>query len=57
MTNALSLVLLKNMVKMFPFGRFMDVNEVPGIFDFLISDDSSYATGAEFTIDGGWTAW
>jgi len=40
-----------------PFGRFMDVDEVPGIFDFLLGDESSYATGAAFTIDGGWTAW
>ena len=38
-------------------GRFMDIDEVPGVFDFLLSDESSYATGASFTIDGGWTAW
>ena len=40
-----------------PFGRMMNIEETPGIFKFLLSKDSSYATGAVFTIDGGWTAW
>ena len=40
-----------------PFDRMMNVDEATGIFDFLLGDKSSYATGAVFTIDGGWTAW
>ena len=37
--------------------RMMKVNELNGIIGFLCSDDSSYATGAVFNIDGGWTIW
>ena len=40
-----------------PLGRMMDVKELNGIMDYLISNKSSYTTGAEFKIDGGWTAW
>jgi NAD(P)-dependent dehydrogenase (short-subunit alcohol dehydrogenase family) len=40
-----------------PFGRMMNIDETSGIFKFLLSENSSYATGAVFTIDGGWTTW
>mgnify|MGYP003675756377 FL=1 len=40
-----------------PMGRMMKVEEINGIVDYLISDKSSYTTGAEFKIDGGWTSW
>jgi NAD(P)-dependent dehydrogenase (short-subunit alcohol dehydrogenase family) len=40
-----------------PMGRMMKVEEIVGIVDYLISDKSSYTTGAEFKIDGGWTSW
>lgn len=40
-----------------PLGRMMHVEELHGVIDYLISDKSSYTTGAEFKIDGGWTAW
>ena len=40
-----------------PFKRMMSVEETTGIFKFLLSDDSSYATGAVYTIDGGWSTW
>ena len=32
-------------------------NEAAGIVAFLLSQDSSYVTGADIPVDGGWTAW
>ena len=40
-----------------PFKRMMNVEEVTGIFKYLIGEDSSYTTGGVFVVDGGWTAW
>ena len=40
-----------------PLGRMMNVNELYGATEYLISDRSSYVTGTEIKIDGGWTAW
>lgn len=39
-----------------PLGRIGDPAEVARLAVFLASADSSYCTGAEFVIDGGWTA-
>lgn len=40
-----------------PMKRMMYLDEIIPIFEFLLNKKSSYVTGAEFHIDGGWTAW
>ena len=39
-----------------PMGRFASPEEVAALAVYLASDESAFATGATFTVDGGWTA-
>lgn len=48
---------IKKYSKLTPMGRMMEKEEVNGLVDYLCSDKSSYATGENFVMDGGYVSW
>jgi NAD(P)-dependent dehydrogenase (short-subunit alcohol dehydrogenase family) len=48
---------INNLKKKIPMGRIGKPDELKGVIIFLASNASSYVTGENIHIDGGWTAW
>ena len=51
----------KNFVKKYsqntPLGRLMNTRELLTAVDYLSSENSTYTTGSNVVVDGGWTIW
>lgn len=48
---------IKNLKSKTPLRRIGTPDDLKGIFVFLSSNASSYVTGQNFVVDGGWTSW
>jgi dihydroanticapsin dehydrogenase len=45
-----------DLIRRTPLGRMGDPRDLVGIVNWLVSADSSFATGASYAVDGGMTA-
>ena len=43
--------------RMIPMRRFGSLDEIMGVVAFLAGGLSSYMTGTDITVDGGYTVW
>ena len=48
---------IENYSSMTPLSRMANISETFGPIKFLLSEESSYVTGTNLVVDGGWTAW
>ncbi len=46
----------QRMLSRIPLGRYGEAEDVAYAVLYLASDESSFVTGSELVIDGGWTA-
>ena len=48
---------VRELQRKIPLGRIGEPDDLKGVFVFLASSASSYITGQNIVVDGGWTAW